>query len=70
MLFLKSHSFIKLGFPLWRLIKLLFIIVMQVLSKLLSRATDLKLIEGTSLGCGNEKIEIIHLFFADDSLIF
>lgn len=49
---------------------LLFTIVMEALNKLLERARDLKLVEGIILDNNRDSIEVTHLFFVDDSLIF
>jgi hypothetical protein len=46
----------------------LFIMVVDVLSRLLERAKECSLIEGLSVG--RENVEITHLQFADDTIFF
>lgn len=49
---------------------LLFIAVMQTLNKLILQAREVGLLGGLKVGDGETATEIIHLFFADDTLIF
>lgn len=49
---------------------MLFIIVMEALHKLLSRVRETSLFKGLSVGRGDGRMEITHLFFANDTLIF
>lgn len=49
---------------------LLFIITMEALNGLLSRAKEMNLLRGVSVGSRNNAIEVSHIFFADDTLIF
>lgn len=49
---------------------LLFIIVMEVFSRLLERARAVNLIKGVVVGRGDQRVKISPLFFADDTLKF
>lgn len=49
---------------------LLFIIVIEALSRLLERAREVELVKGVKVGRGDRQIELSHLCFADDTLIF
>lgn len=49
---------------------LLFFIVMETLSRLLERVRELDLIRGVNIGRGRQQLEITHLFFAVDTLLF
>lgn len=49
---------------------LLFINVMEALNKFIKKAKDLWLLRGISVGNFGKQIEITHIFFADDTLIF
>lgn len=48
----------------------LFIVAMEALNELMYRARDLELIRGVTVRRGDNKMEISHLFFADDTLLF
>lgn len=43
---------------------------MEVLNKLLEKAKELQLLKGIIVGQQENQIEITHLFFVDDTLIF
>lgn len=49
---------------------LLFIIAMEALNGLMAGAKELQLFEGVEIRKGTCSIEVSHLFFADDVLIF
>lgn len=49
---------------------LLFIIVMEALHKLIEKAKELQFLKGVTISIRNKTIEISHLFFANDTLIF
>lgn len=49
---------------------LLFIIVMEGLNGFICKAKKLQLLKGVSVGRRNSSIDVSHLFFADDTLIF
>lgn len=49
---------------------LLFILVIEALSGLLARATDLQLLRAVSMGRGDSAVQVSHFFSADDTLIF
>lgn len=65
MVFFQGSRGIRQGDPLS---PLLFILVMEVLSKFISKAMDANLLEGFSVGDGIGTIS--HLLFADDALFF
>lgn len=43
---------------------------MEAFSRLLKKGREENLIEGVVIGRGDRRVEILHLFFADDTLIF
>lgn len=49
---------------------LLFILVIGALNGMLCRVKDLQLVKGISVGRKNHTVEVSHLFFADDTLVF
>lgn len=49
---------------------LLFIIVIEALHKLVGKTKEARLVRGIKVGRDGKQIEISHLFFADDPLIF
>lgn len=65
--FFKTLRRLQQGDPLS---PLLFIIVMKALNGLMIKAKDLQLVREVSVGRGDNTVEISHLFFADDTLIF
>lgn len=65
--FFKASCGIRQGDPLS---PLLFIIVIEAFSRLLERAKELNMVKGVLFGKKNTKIEVLHLFFADDAIIF
>lgn len=65
--FLKASRGLKQRDPLC---PLLFIIVMNTLSKLLEGARELELIRGVIVDKVGQQLEVTHIFFADDTLIF
>lgn len=64
--FFKATKGLHQGDPLSLL---LFIIVMEAFSRLLERAREVNLIKGVNVGRGDSRVEISHLFFANDTLI-
>lgn len=48
---------------------LLFIIIMEVLNKLLLKARELHLFKGMKVDMQGEEVEITRLFFVDDTLL-
>lgn len=65
--FLKATSGLRQRNPLYLL---LFIVVTEVLNKLLIRVRQLKLSRGLKVGVGKHANEVTHLFFADDIMLF
>lgn len=65
--FFQASRGLRQGDPLSQL---LFIIVMEGLNKLIEKARTLQLLRGIEVGNFGPKIEITHLFFADDTLMF
>lgn len=59
-LFLKAFRGLRQGDPLSLL---LFVIVMEVLSDLLVKVKDLKLLRGVTVGRGDSMVEMSNLFF-------
>lgn len=49
---------------------LLFILVMESLNKLIEQAKQAKLLSGFVVGRGSKQLDITHLFFVNDTLIF
>lgn len=49
---------------------LLLIIITEILNRLLEKAREKNLLKGVELGRGDQNVDISHLFFADDILIF
>lgn len=43
---------------------------MEVLNKMLRRATELELFRGLKVGAGEHTEEVTHLLFADDTILF
>lgn len=66
-LFFKSSRRLRQGDSLS---PLLFLVVMEALHKLIERAKEVGLVRGIQIGRAGKQIEISHLFFADDNLIF
>lgn len=64
--FVNASRDLRQGDPLF---PLLFILVMEALNKLLEQARTLSLIKGITVG-KEKKIELTHLFFAEDTLLF
>lgn len=46
-----------------------FIAVLEALNKLLLRAREVGLFRGLCIGKGEERVEVTHLFFANDTLL-
>ena len=66
--FFPSSRDLRQGDPLS---PLLFVVVMEDFSMLMGRASSAVLFFGFSVGGGaRDSLEMFHLFFADDSLIF
>ena len=61
----KMHKGLRQGDPLS---PFLFVLVMEVFNKLLCKARELRLIEGLEIGAN--KVEVSHLQFDDDTLLF
>ena len=49
---------------------LLFLLVMEVFTRMIEAASNARLIFGFSVGSGNATLSISHLLFADDTIIF
>ena len=65
--FFSASRGIRQGDPLS---PLLFLLVMEVFTRMLEAASNVGLISGFSVGPGNATLSISHLLFADNTIIF
>lgn len=65
--FFSASSSLRQGDPLSLL---LFIIIMEALNQLIEKAKDLRLLRDICVGNFGKQMEVTHLFFTDDTLIF